>query len=143
MPPSSDLRPPEPLDARGPVVLFDGDCTLCNASVRFAARRDRHGRLRFAPLGSPEAIELLASLGYGPPRHDTMLCVEGGRVHERSAAAIRVARHLRFPWPMACVFLAVPRPIRDGVYAWIARHRHVWVGRDGCEMKGRPPNERA
>ncbi len=31
-----------------PVVVFDGVCNLCNATVDFLIRRDRRGVLRFA-----------------------------------------------------------------------------------------------
>jgi predicted DCC family thiol-disulfide oxidoreductase YuxK len=32
------------------VVLFDGVCNLCHASVRFVIPRDPRGRVVFAPL---------------------------------------------------------------------------------------------
>jgi predicted DCC family thiol-disulfide oxidoreductase YuxK len=44
-----------------------------------------------------------------------------------------VARGLGFPWNLAYVFVVVPKPLRDGVYAWVARHRYQWFGkRDVC-----------
>ena len=49
------------------------------------------------------------------------MLVENGRVWTRSAAALRVARGLTFPWPLAYVFIVVPRPLRDWVYNRVAR----------------------
>ena len=92
------------------VVKFDGACNLCNASVRFIAARDRRGVFTFAPLESaaPSSIEL----------------VEDGRTYTKSAAALRIARRLRFPWPLAYALILVPRPLRDAVYDFVASRRH-------------------
>jgi predicted DCC family thiol-disulfide oxidoreductase YuxK len=109
------------------VLLFDGVCTLCNGFVRFVIERDPAGRFRFAPLQSDAAGRLL---GNAPqPRPDSLVLVEDGRVFTRSTAALRVARGLRFPWPLAYVFVAVPRPLRDWVYDAVARNRYRWFGR--------------
>jgi predicted DCC family thiol-disulfide oxidoreductase YuxK len=46
---------------------------------------------------------------------------------------LRIARRLRFPWPLLYAFIVVPRPLRDIVYDFIARHRYRWFGkRDTC-----------
>jgi predicted DCC family thiol-disulfide oxidoreductase YuxK len=115
------------------VLLFDGVCNLCNGIVRFVIERDSHARIRFAPLQSPVAADLL---GRHPGRAnlpDTVVLVEDGRLYVRSTAALRVAGHLRYPWPLARIFLIVPRPVRDWVYDWVARHRYGWLGkRDRC-----------
>jgi len=113
-----------------PVLLFDGVCNLCNGAVAFVIRRDPRARLRFAPLQSPAADALLASLGVARDRlPDSFVLVEDGRVHVRSTAALRVARRLRFPWPLLAVFLLVPRWLRDPVYDLVARNRYRWFGR--------------
>jgi predicted DCC family thiol-disulfide oxidoreductase YuxK len=41
--------------APNPVLLFDGECGLCNRVVRLLLRLDRGARLRFAPLQGPPA----------------------------------------------------------------------------------------
>ena len=43
-----------------PVVLFDGDCSFRNATVRWTIRRDPLARLRFAPLRSAAARRAIA-----------------------------------------------------------------------------------
>jgi predicted DCC family thiol-disulfide oxidoreductase YuxK len=42
----------------------------------------------------------------------------------RSDAVLRIAGRLGAPWSAAGVLLAVPRPLRDGVYRLVARVRH-------------------
>jgi len=112
------------------VVLFDGVCNLCNASVLFVIDRDPGGRFAFAPLQSGVAARLLAHRGYGETSLGSVLLLEGGRVYERSTAALRVARRLGGWWPLLYAFIAVPRPIRDAVYDWIARNRYRWFGKE-------------
>ncbi len=117
-----------------PVVLFDGDCAFCNASVRWAVKRDPLARLRFAPLASDAARRVVA---LGDPAcdfgslPDAIVLVDRAGVHTGSTAALRLVRHLRLPWPALGAALAVPRPVRDAAYRAFARHRHRWVGRFG------------
>lgn len=115
------------------VVLFDGLCNLCNASVRFVIARDPAAHFRFAALESQAARRLLAKSGVADPLPDSVALIEHGRLYTRSAAALRIARRLRFPWPLMFALIIVPRPLRDAVYDLIARHRYRWFGRrDAC-----------
>lgn len=118
-------------DARGPVVLFDGVCNLCNATVNFLIDRDRDARLRFASLQSEPGRALLASRGVTVPEGDpeSIVLVEGDAVWQRSDAILRLGRHLPAPWRWGAVLLVVPRVVRDAVYRWIARNRYRWFGR--------------
>src|SRR5262245_45818562 len=113
-----------------PVILFDGVCNLCNGTVLFVIRRDLKARFRFATLQSATAGSLLQSVtasGEGIP--DSVALIESGRLYVRSAAALRIAGRLGFPWRLLAVFLLVPRPLRDWVYDFIARHRYRWFGK--------------
>jgi len=116
-----------------PVVLFDGVCNLCNGSVRFVIERDPHKHFQFAPLQSETATTLIGGTANPLAMPDSIVLVDDGRLYVRSTAALRIARRLRFPWPLLWVFMAVPRPLRDWVYDVIARHRYGWFGkRDTC-----------
>jgi len=114
-----------------PVLLFDGDCGLCSATVRFILRHERRAWLRFAPLQSPFAERLLSER----PRLrnlDSMLWLEPAqdRVFAKSAAALRVADYLGGGWRLALLLSIVPRPLRDAGYDFIARHRHRMTARE-------------
>ena len=114
-------------------ILFDGVCNLCNGFVQFVIARDPGAHFRFAPLSSPAAERLLAEAGVTLPVPDTIVLLEDGAAFYRSDAALRVARGLTFPWPLAYGLVAVPRFIRDRVYDFIAARRYRWFGRrDAC-----------
>jgi predicted DCC family thiol-disulfide oxidoreductase YuxK len=118
------------------VILFDGVCNLCNGFVQFVIARDPAGRFRFAPLQSDAARRLLGGRDAPQEWPDSIVLVEDGGVFTRSTAALRVARGLRFPWPLAYAFVGVPRPLRDWVYDIVARNRHRWFGRrDVCMLQ--------
>ncbi|OBZ11528.1 thiol-disulfide oxidoreductase DCC [Bacillus sp. FJAT-27264] len=112
------------------VVLMDGVCHLCQGLVRFIIPRDPKSRFVFAPLQSEIAAQLLRDGGLEPGKLDTVVLVENGKCYTESAAALRIARGLRFPWPLAYVFTLVPRPLRDMIYRYVARNRYRWFGRD-------------
>ena len=128
-----------PMNGDKPAVLFDGVCNLCNGAVRFILARDPADRFRLASLQSEAARRLLGHEGPG----ETIVLLEAGKTYTKSTAALRIARGLRFPWPLLYAFAAVPRPLRDLVYDWVARHRYRWFGkRDACpwptpEVRGR------
>jgi len=117
----------------GPVLLYDGVCGFCNASVQLVLRHDRRGTLRFAPLQSSYGKQVLAhhpELG----GLDSMVWFEPGAdpgsptVLTRSSAALRVARYLGGPWSLLLAFWLVPRPLRDWAYDVVARNRHRLMG---------------
>ena len=125
------------------LLLYDGACGFCAASVQWVLRRDRRGTLSFAPLQGTTAAPILA-------RHPELAAVdsvvwvgEGGEVLVRSAAALAVARYLEGGWAVVARLGAlIPTGLRDRCYDLIARHRHRLLGRDAaCLVPG--PEERA
>ena len=113
--------------------MFDGVCNLCNGFVQFVIEHDPDGRFQFAALQSAAAGRVLS--GHRPlsPLPDSVVLVEEGRVFTGSTAALRIVRSLGFPWPLAAALLAIPRPLRDWIYAFVARRRYRWFGkREHC-----------
>lgn len=121
------------------VVLFDGTCVFCERSVRFVAMRDPGGYFRFGASQNDAARELLAAFGETRETTRSLLLIEDGVLYRKSTAVLRIARRLPAPWNWAAVFLLVPRPLRDAVYAVVAAVRHRVAGRsNACDI---PPPE--
>ena len=117
-----------------PIVFFDGDCTICNASVDFILRHDKRDEFLFAPLQGETARSLLPPLPANSDDWSMMLIDERG-TFDRSDAALRVAARLGGSWSLAGLALHLPRWLRDGVYRFIARNRHGFFGdRDICRV---------
>ena len=116
------------------MILFDGVCNLCNATVRWVAKRDAVGRFCYASLQSEAARRLLAGADL-VDRPDSMVLVDQDGAHFRSAAAIRIAKELTFPWSLLAWLGVVPRPVRDAAYDLVARNRYRWFGRqESCPL---------
>jgi predicted DCC family thiol-disulfide oxidoreductase YuxK len=111
------------------IVLFDGVCNLCNASVNFAIDRDPRGRIKFASLQSPLGQRLLTEHGLSTTDFDTMVLITGGQAYTRSSAGLRLLSMLRMPWPLVYPLLVIPAPLRNLVYRLIAHNRYRWFGR--------------
>jgi predicted DCC family thiol-disulfide oxidoreductase YuxK len=119
-----------------PVLLFDGVCNLCNAVVQFVLRHDHAGRIQFASQQSPYGQRALET--HGIPAMQGVVLIEGERVYTNSDAALRLLEHLGVPWRWAAALRVVPKPVREVVYAWIARNRYRLFGRREACMMPRP-----
>ena len=118
-----------------PVVLFDGVCSFCDASVQFIIDRDPAAQFRFATLQSDIGVRLAADAGICTAGLDTLVLVTERGAHVRSDAVIEIARRLGPPWSLAAAFKVLPRPIRDAAYRLVARHRFRLFGRlDACRI---------
>ncbi len=124
------------VEAGEAVILFDGVCTLCNAAVDFILRRDAAGRFAFASLQSDVATAYLKKRGLDlPDTPDTLVLIDADGLHERSTAALRIARGLPGAWLLLYAFILVPPPLRDAVYRIVAAHRYRWFGRrETCRL---------
>jgi predicted DCC family thiol-disulfide oxidoreductase YuxK len=114
------------------IILFDGICNFCNASVHFIIKRDPQAHFRFASLQSEAGKEMLAK--YRIPKDiNSLIFITGERYYTKSSAALRVCKHLKGFWKLFYIFILVPRPIRDRFYDFIARNRYKWFGkRESC-----------
>ena len=121
-------------DSRIPALLFDGECSLCNAVVRFLIRHDPEGRLHFAPLQGPSAQSYLTAQGLPKDDFDSLVFVPDwsdprpGAFLLRTTGALACFRELRGPWRMVSWLRIVPALLRDPIYRLIARTRHSLFG---------------
>lgn len=123
-----------------PVIVFDGVCVLCNGWVRFLLRYDKHAHFRFAAMQTANGRSLLLKHGMDPDDPVSFLLVEAGRAWSDTDAIIRVVAELGGLWRMAVALRAVPRPLRDRMYRWLARNRYRWFGRhESCLLP--PPGQ--
>lgn len=117
------------------IILFDGICNLCNSSVVFVLKRDRHERFKFASLQSDAAKNILLHYNWKNNEMNSILLVEDGEVYEKSTAALRISDHLGKPWCYLSYAKYLPLSWRDMLYSFIARNRYNWFGKkDSCVL---------
>jgi len=129
-------KPPSSPTARH-VVFFDGDCMMCDGTVRTLMNRDRAGVLHFATLQGPLAQELIEK-GLLPETHDllgTMIFAENygdtqnQRITFRSTAVLRICDKIGGVWRILSWARVIPGFIRDAAYRFIAANRYKWFGK--------------
>lgn len=117
------------------IILFDGVCNFCNASVNFVIARDRAGYFKFAPLQSEIGEDVIERHGIDTTETDSVILVEDNFAYTHSTAALRIARRLDGLWSWLFLLIVIPRPIRDVFYRLFARYRYRLFGRqDACMM---------
>ncbi|WP_107942891.1 thiol-disulfide oxidoreductase DCC family protein [Metasolibacillus fluoroglycofenilyticus] len=123
------------------IVLFDGECHFCDASVQFIIKRDPKGYFQFASLQSEVGRELLER--YQVPKADSIVLIENGRYFLQSTAALKIARRLQGFWRFAYVFIAVPTGVRNFAYNKLAKNRYKWFGKkELCELPSQDIRQR-
>jgi predicted DCC family thiol-disulfide oxidoreductase YuxK len=126
--PQRDWRPQAIDGVPDGLIVFDGVCAFCSSWVQFVIARDRAQRFRFSPVQSGYGSGLAARLGISVENPETNGVVLNGRAYFKSDAALEVLSRLP-GWSWARVLKGTPRPIRDGLYDWIARRRYRLFGR--------------
>lgn len=123
------------------IVVFDGQCNVCNGYVRFLTRHDRGGRLTFVPAASEPGRAWLERCGEAPDNPSTMIVVDGERPWLRSDAVLVAVASLGGGWRAVRLLRLVPRGLRDALYTGFARRRYRWFGRAStcaiCEAAAR------
>lgn len=112
-----------------PILLFDGECNLCNGVVQWIVERDPEGTFRFAALQSGAGQALLERHDLPTDEFDTFVLVDGEELYTKSSAALRVLKGLGVPYALGYPAVAVPRFVRDRAYDFVADHRYGWFGR--------------
>lgn len=111
-----------------PIVLFDGECNLCDFGVQFILKHDPKEIFHFASLQSDVGIVLLEKYNV-PKSTDSIILIEDGYFFTESTAALKIARKLTGFWKWLSIAIIVPKPLRDMVYKWIAKNRYKWFGK--------------
>lgn len=126
------------------IILFDGVCNLCNGSVLFVLRNEKHPTFQFASIQSEAGKERLEWYGLPADYNQAVILIDRGKVYLGSTAALKIGQQLKFPWSvLSFMGFLVPRFVRDRVYGQIAKHRYRWFGkREVCmvptkELKAR------
>jgi len=128
-----------------PVLLYDGECGLCNRVVRLLLRTDRRGRLKFAPLQSAPAQAYLRAQGLPTQDFDSLIFVpdwdapEGRAPLSRTAGALAAAAEVGGAWHLLTWLRVLPAWLRDPFYKLVARTRYALFG----EYRGKPLAESA
>ena len=126
-----------------PIILFDGVCNLCNASVQYVIKHDPQALFNFASLQGETGQQLLKEYNLPANELNSFVLIRDNKAYTRSTAALTVAKELAGITKLLYGFMIVPSFIRNAVYDLIAKNRYRWFGKkDSCmiptaELKSR------
>lgn len=115
--------------AEHPVILFDGVCNLCTASVQYVIKHDPKRVFHFASLQSDFGEKILADFNLPANDLNSFILFVNNRIYDRSTAALMVAKKLKGAIRLLYIFIIIPKFIRDLVYSFIAKNRYKWFGK--------------
>jgi predicted DCC family thiol-disulfide oxidoreductase YuxK len=111
---------------RGVMILFDGSCALCHATVRFLLAEDTRQELTFAPIGG---ATYRAVLGDIRPPDSLIVHFADGRRYFEADAVLLLLEHFGGLWRVVSwLCLAIPRSVRNRAYRLVGRNRYRLFG---------------
>ncbi len=111
------------------IILFDGICNLCNASVQYVIKHDDKNIFQFASLQSAVGQQLIEKFGLNKANLDSFILIRNDKAFIKSTAALLVARQLKSVLKLLYGFIILPLFIRDAVYNVVAKNRYKWFGK--------------
>ena len=106
------------------LILYDGECALCQRSINFIRKHENGKKFEFIPLRSEKGKESLQQLGYPSNYNSSVILIDNRNKYLGSDAVIRVLDQLKGPWLWLSFFKIIPHFIREYLYKFISRNRH-------------------
>lgn len=126
----------------GAIVLFDGECNVCDRSVQFIIKRDPKRYFKFASLQSEIGKNYLERFSLST-QVDSFILIENQTYYLESTAALQVCRHLRGFWKILFSLIVIPASIRNRFYKVFAKNRYKWFGKKQlCMIPSKADRER-
>jgi predicted DCC family thiol-disulfide oxidoreductase YuxK len=118
------------------IILFDGVCNLCNASVQLVIKHDKKDLFRFVALQSDLGQEIIKHIGMDTQNIDSIILYEPGiAYYYKSDAALEIAKNLGGVFYFASIFNIFPAALRNTLYDYVAKNRYRWYGkRESCML---------
>ena len=112
------------------IILFDGVCNLCEASVQFVIKYDKKDVFRFVALQSDLGKELIKLIGLDNKNIDSVVLYEPGiAYYYKSIAALEIAKNLGGFFHLGTIFRLIPNELRNLIYDYVAKNRYQWYGK--------------
>jgi predicted DCC family thiol-disulfide oxidoreductase YuxK len=124
------------------IIIFDSECSFCNASVNFIIKRDPKALFCFASMHSDIADSLILEHGLNQLDSDTIILISDGKAYVRAEAVFEIMKYLDGGWSLLRFLRFLPASLNDLLYRFIAKNRYRIFGKRSCmipseEMRSR------
>jgi predicted DCC family thiol-disulfide oxidoreductase YuxK len=124
------------------ILVFDGDCLLCNKLIQFILRKDKRKKIHLVTLQSNLGKSILIKYKFKPDDYSTVMFIKNEVLYTKSTAVIEILTHLNRVYKMALCLLIIPKFIRDFVYSIVAKNRHRFFQNKSCLLMNNETKER-
>lgn len=111
------------MDMARSLIIFDGQCNLCNGVVGWMLRRDGSERFKFVPFRSADGQAMLKERGFPLDRLDSVIVIDQAIVYTKSDGFLKMMEELQGWNLLARSVKVIPRSLRDAVYVFASRNR--------------------
>ncbi len=112
------------------IVLFDGVCNFCNATILQIIKYDKGNKIRFSSLQSDFGIKTLKSLKMDENDLNTLIFIKNSNeVYTESTAVLEIIKMLD-GFPKIFLFFGIfPRRVTDFFYKKFSKNRYKLFGK--------------
>ena len=110
------------------IIIFDGDCGLCETSVRFIIKHDRKSYFHFVSQSSSLGKYLLKK--YRLDTIDSIVYISDNKAYSYSDGILEIIKHLDVPYRYLDTLRIIPKRLRDGIYKLIAKYRRDFFSKE-------------
>ncbi len=111
------------------VIVFDGECNLCNGVVGWLLKFAPVDIFQFVPFQSPQGQDLLKQYDFPTSYLETVILFDENGKHTHSDGFLKIISKIP-KWRLPAALLAfVPRIVRDTIYKIASRNRVKWFGK--------------
>lgn len=104
-----------------PIIVFDGECIMCNGFIQWFIAHDIDQQLRYS------CLQHVDDNPYS--KIDSVFLYADGLVYTHSDVGIRAATYLAKPYYYLYILKYIPKALRDTFYNLIARYRYWLFGK--------------
>lgn len=109
------------------LIVFDGECILCNRFVQSILKHDRKGQFYFCTF--QKLPQTISRKGLQQPLQESVSYLRKQQWHQKSTAILLINRDLSGRWHWSQLGWFVPRFLRDICYVLVAKNRYKWFGK--------------
>lgn len=112
------------------IIIFDGLCNLCDASVQKIIKHDSKDVFRFVASQSTLGQEIIKYLGIDTTKTDSIILYQPGvAYYYKAEAAFEIAKDLGGVFVFGGLISWLPNTILNAMYDYVARNRYKWYGK--------------
>jgi len=123
-----------PIDKK--IILFDGVCNLCDATVQYVIKKDVKDVFRFVAIQSELGQKIINYIKIDTSQTDSIILYIPGKAYFIKAdAAFNIAKELGGLISLTSIFSVLPKFLKNFGYDFVAKNRYKWYGKkDSCMM---------